>query len=71
MGYFLLFGTTIINVFALRWVPLSLAVVLDASGQVFVPVLSRLFLNEQITRKKALGMAVIIVGIFVFSFAAR
>ena len=66
-GYFLLFCTTIINVFALRWVPLSLAVALDASGQIFVPLLSRIFLGEDICRKKILGMVVIIIGISIFS----
>lgn len=68
IGYILLMGTTFINVLALRWVPLSLASALDASGQIFVPLLSFFILNEKISRKKILGMIVIVIGILFFSF---
>jgi len=67
LGYGLLLATTVINVFALRRIPLSMAVALDASGQVFVPVLSCLFLHERLNRRKILGMTVIIVGICIFA----
>lgn len=65
-GYFLLLTTTFLNLLALRWVPLSLASGLGASGQVVVPVLSFLILKEKISRRKMLGMALIIVGILIF-----
>ena len=67
LGYGLLLATTVINVFALRSIPLSMAVALDASGQVFVPILSYLFLHECPNWRKILGMATIIVGICMFS----
>ena len=63
----LLLATTVINVFALRRIPLSMAVALDASGQVFVPILSCLFLREHLNKRKILGMAVIITGICIFA----
>lgn len=65
-GYALLFGTTFLNLLALRWVPLSLASGLDASGQVVVPVLSFLILKEKISRRKMLGMVLIVGGILLF-----
>ncbi len=67
LGYGLLLATTVINVFALRRIPLSMAVALDASGQVFVPVFSCLFLHERLNSKKILGMATIITGICIFA----
>ena len=66
-GYTLLLCATFINVFALRWIPLSLAMALDASGQVFVPLMSYFFLREKMNRKKCIGMLIIIVGILIFS----
>lgn len=65
-GYTLLLCTTLINVLALRWVPLTLASALDASGQIFVPILSFLVLGERISRRKLLGMAIIVTGILIF-----
>ncbi len=65
-GYALLFCTTFINVLALRWVPLTLASALDASGQIFVPILSFLVLGEKISSRKLLGMAIIFIGILIF-----
>lgn len=66
-AYLIFFGTTLSSVFALRYIPLSLSAALSASGQVFVPLLSHLFLHERIGRKKCLGILTIVVGIVIFS----
>lgn len=66
-AYGMFFGTTILNVFALRHIPLTLSAALGASGQIFVPAVSALFLKERISRKRLLGMAIIVIGIIVFS----
>ena len=68
VAYGMFFGTTVINVFALRHIPMSLAAALGATGQIFVPAVSAIFLKEKINRKKLLGMITIIIGILVFSF---
>jgi Membrane transporters of cations and cationic drugs len=67
IGYSLFFGCTLINVFALKYVPLSLAPILESSGYIFVSVLGYIFLKERIGKKKFIGMLVILCGIFVFS----
>ena len=67
IGYGLLFGTTILGVLALRFIPLVLSAAFAASGQIIVPVLSYLILHEKISKKRMLGMAIIVVGIVVFS----
>lgn len=66
-AYAMLFATTILGVFALRYIPLTLSAAFAASGQIFVPVLSFLVLHEKISKKKCLGMLLIVVGIVVFS----
>ncbi len=65
-GYALFLGVTFLNVYALRFIPLSLASALDASGQIFVPLFSWLILKERISWEKMKGMAVIIFGILLF-----
>lgn len=67
IGYGLLFGTTILGVLALRFIPLTLSAALAASGQVIVPVLSYFVLHEKISKKRWIGMALIVIGIIVFS----
>lgn len=66
-AYVLFFGTTFISLYALKVVPLSMAPVLEASGYIFVAVLSFIFLKEKLTRKQLIGMALIIIGIVVYS----
>ena len=65
VGYGILFSTTVITVFALKYLPISLASSLDALGQVFVPILSFLILKERMTKWKAVGIIIIVVGIIV------
>lgn len=66
-AYLMFFSTTVFSVLALRYIPLSLSAALSASGQVFVPILSRTLLHERISRKKWLGILTIVAGIVIFS----
>ena len=47
VGYLLFFGCTLISVFALRVVPLSMSPVLASSGYIFVSLLSFVFFKEK------------------------
>lgn len=67
LAYGLFFATTLFSVYALRFIPLSLSAALGASGQVFVPVLSHLILHEEISKRRAWGMMIIVAGIVAFS----
>lgn len=66
-AYALFFGCTFLTMYALKVVPLSMAAILEASGYIFVTGLSGIFLHEKLNRRKILGLAVIIVGISVYS----
>lgn len=67
VGYGLLFGTTILGVLALRYIPLTLSAAFAASGQIIVPILSCFILHEKISKKRMCGMVIIVLGIIVFS----
>ena len=65
-GYLLLVLTLFMNMWAFQGVPYKLGPVLNAASYVFVMLLSRIFLKERVTRQKAAGMFLIVLGIIVF-----
>lgn len=67
LSYGLFFLSTLLTVFALKVVPISLAPIIESAGYIFVTVMSYLFLKESITKKKILGMVLILIGIFVYA----
>lgn len=64
-AYALLFSTTIITVLALRYVPLYVAASIEALSQVFVALLGRLILKENVNIRKCIGLLVILVGVII------
>jgi drug/metabolite transporter (DMT)-like permease len=66
-AYLLFFGSSLIVVFAFKYVPLLLAPVFEALGYVFIGILGFTVLKERLTTKKLLGMAFIVAGVIVCS----
>ena len=66
-AYIIFFGATLCSVWAYTVIPLSLGPILESAGYIFVAVLSWLFLKEKITKKKMIGLSVIIIGIIIYS----
>lgn len=66
-AYGLFFMSSLMTVLAYKFVPLSLGPVLEASGYIFVTILGYIFLKEKASKKKILGLMVIIAGIVVFN----
>ena len=67
IGYGMFFGCTLVSLYALKVVPLSMAPILEASGYIFVAVLSFVFLREKLNRYQLLGMLLILAGIVVYT----
>lgn len=67
LGYALLFGTTIINVFAYRGVELKVTPMIESTGIIWVTILATFILGEKPTKRSILSILVTIVGIIVFS----
>ena len=66
-AYGLFFLSSLLTVYAYKFVPLSLGPVLEASGYVFVSVMGYFILKEKIGKKKLLGLVIIIAGIVIFN----
>ena len=67
LGYALLFGTTIINVFAYRGVELKVTPIIESTGIIWVTILAVWFLKERPSKRALLSIAVTVIGIIVFS----
>jgi len=67
LAYSLFFFASIVNMYILRHIPLSLAPVLETSGYVFIAVLGWFFLGDRINKTQLFGLILIIIGIIVFS----
>ncbi len=65
-GYFLMVVSTLLTTLAYKGLDYKEGPVIEALGFVFILILSRIFFQEKITRKKLLGNLLIFVGILVF-----
>ena len=65
--YALFFGCTLITMLAYRVVPLSLGQILESTGYIFVTILGTTILKEKLSRKKMIGISMILLGVFVFA----
>ncbi|MCR5331025.1 MAG: EamA family transporter [Lachnospiraceae bacterium] len=65
-SYAMLFGTVFMNMIAMRFMPYKFAPVLSTLSYVFVLILGKLVLHEEIGKKRASGILVIFLGMIVF-----
>lgn len=70
LGYTLMFGSSFLNVIALRQMPLSYTPLTEATGYIWVPLLSWLALKMRPTRRNIIGGVVIILGMVLFALGA-
>lgn len=68
IAYGIFFTSTILTMLALRYVPLSMSPILESTSYIYVPIMGYIFLGESITKRKIIGIGVILAGIFVYSF---
>jgi small multidrug resistance pump len=67
-AYGMFFLSTILTTFSLKSVPLSLLPILESTSYLYVTVLGYFVLKEKFTKRKLLGLGLILIGIIVFSF---
>ncbi len=66
-SYAIFFVVLVVNIWALsKGMQLKELAVLESTGYIFVPILSWLFLKEQITKRTILAILMIISGIIMF-----
>lgn len=66
LGYGLMFLSMFITIMAYSGLDFTNVPVIESLGYIVVMFLSYLFFKEKITKRKLLGMAVIMAGIFVY-----
>ncbi len=67
LAYVLFVGSTLLSVLAYRGIPLSMGSILDATGYVYVTFFGVTIFHERITPRKALALALILLGIVIYS----
>ena len=67
-AYFLFFCAVLIDLLALKYVPVSFVPVIETSSYIFIILLSRIFFKEKISVKQLISISLIISGIFIYIF---
>lgn len=70
-GYVLLLVATLLSVWAYSGMSYKFGPPLESIGFIMITVLSALILKEKITKKKIFGVALIVIGILIFTFGAE
>jgi multidrug transporter EmrE-like cation transporter len=68
VAYFFFFGSSLLTTLSYKGVPLTLGPVLEATGYVYIGMLSMLILKERLSRRKIMGNVLIISGILIYAF---
>ena len=58
---------TAYGIFFLKYVPLTYSPIIEPLSYIFVPVIGILVLKEKISKRRVLGIAIMFVGIVIFS----
>lgn len=66
-AYGMFFVSTILTMLALRYLPLSMSPILESASYIFVSIMGYFLLKEKFSRRKIAGLALILLGILVFS----
>lgn len=66
-AYFISFLATFLGVYSMKYIPVAVYAVILGSGQVFVPLISAIFLKEKLSRRKWLGIIIMTIGIILVS----
>lgn len=67
VGYGMMFISTIFSVYAYKVIPISLAVLLDSTGYIFVTCFGLLFLKEKVTKQRLFALILILLGIGIYA----
>ncbi len=68
IAYFIFFISTILTIIAYKGIELKYGAIIGSAGYIFILIMSKMFLGEKISRKKILGVLLIIFGIFIFNY---
>ncbi len=67
-AYSLLFVATLLSVYAFKYLPLKVSVVLQPVNYLLVALLSFWVLNETLSKRQTMGIGIILLGMVLFYF---
>lgn len=67
IAYVLLLVSNFLSLYAYKVIPLSMGPILEATGYLWVALLSWGILRERIKKRKMIGLIIIFIGIFIYS----
>lgn len=67
-AYSLFVASTLLSTFAFKVIPLSMGPILDATGYIYVTTFGVLIFHEKLNPRKVTALALIILGIVIYSF---
>ena len=70
IAYAMFFASTFMTMFAMRVVPYSFSPMLESASYIFIPVFGVLILKEKISRRRILGIEIILVGMLIFALGS-
>ena len=66
-AYGIFFLSTLLTMYALKFVPLTMSPVIESTSYIFVPIFGVLMLKEKISKRRLLGMGIMLIGMLVFA----
>ena len=66
-AYGIFFLSTLLTMYALKFVPLTMSPVIESTSYIFVPLFGVFMLKEKISKRRLLGMGVMLIGMLVFA----
>ena len=67
IGYMMLLGSMMITIYVFKQLPFMSIPIIESLGYVLVLIFGLLFFGEKITKRKLIGMKVIIAGIIIYN----
>lgn len=67
VAYIIFFAATFISIYSYKGITLSFGAMLDATGYVFVTILGRLILKENVSKRKIFGIVLVVIGVIIAS----
>jgi drug/metabolite transporter (DMT)-like permease len=67
IAYVMFVGTTFLSILAYKGIPLSMGPVLEATSYIYVTIFGVTIFKEKMNKKKIASLALIMVGILVYS----
>lgn len=65
-AYLILFSAMLINVFALKYVPVSAMPILESTSYLYVALFGVVLFKEKLTRTTKIGLTVIFLGVILY-----